>query len=66
MTHQSHSWVYIWTNVSLKRYMRPMFIAELFKIDKTWNNNLNVHRQMKGLRRCYIYMCVCVYICIYI
>ena len=45
----------------------PMLIAELFTKPK-YGNNLSVHQQMNGQRKCvsYIYVCVCVCVCVYI
>jgi len=36
MTQQSHSWAYIQTKLSLKKYI---FIAALFTIAKTWKQS---------------------------
>ena len=40
MTQQSHSWAYIRTKLSLKKdTCTQVFIAALFTIAKTWNQN---------------------------
>jgi len=55
MTQKSHSWAYIRTKLSLKRIHASLCSLQHYSQQPRHENNLNVHQQMNGLRRCGIF-----------
>ena len=55
MIQQSHSWAYIWTKHSFKKIHAPLCSQQHYSQQPKRGNNINVHRQMNGLRRCGMY-----------
>ena len=52
MIQQSPSWAYIQTKLSFKKMHAPLCSLQHYSQESRQGNNLNVHRQMNGLRRC--------------
>ena len=55
MTHQSHSWAYIQTELSLKKTHVPTCSLQHYSQQPRHGNNPNVHQQMIGLGKYGIY-----------